>query len=591
MWAGDAEGMGTRYINSEADLMPVISMSQEAHKSNRSVTNSVFKTLNAFIRDGRISGNNLNKLDNLLRSGGAGGRTYTPKVLNKAEKKIAAGESPKEVALSLGLNPNELNVRLSLRNMPKINSNKFRNFTKNATFETRGKLVNILKSKTAEDLGGPNVRKIIRDTLDPDFAGVDRGSGLLMSEIDKNAGLVKLGKTTQTKLHPSYDYAIKGGNEAKLSGPLSIKEMFPDFFNRTDIKPMSEEDQLYTFKRVLPVQEITQQLADKMSKIKPLSKIQSQRQANLTMDFAEGNWRTSDLTVKDGGVSPADFSRSLKDSDASSTLTLYTEKEIKDGVKKGDFKVYQLGDKETKSEVYFALKGKYSYADEYGFKHPELTDDEVALVGVVNNEVGAKGVGGPSVLLKAVQEGATVLDAYAVPSKKFPSGFLPELYNDYGFTELGRIPFDPQYYTKLEIADLKTYWRSTGWDESMGMPEVAIMKWKGDNAIRPDATRTFIEQGGISSGPKATGVSTTAAQSLGQRTGPNTGTSQRTGILSDKGGDQGGIRTGDTASVPQRIRGILSETVNLSPTQADAYGLDSARIKKLGKKFPSLLTP
>ena len=205
--------------------------------------------------------------------------------------------------------------------------------------------------------------------------------------------------------------------------------------------------------------------------------------------------------------------------------------------------------------------------------------------------LGAKGVGGPSVLLKAIQEGATVLDAYAVPSKKFPSGFLPQLYNDFGFVELGRIKFDPQYYTKQEVADLKAYWRSTGWDESMGLPEVAIMKWKGDNAIRPDATRYFIEQGGIGAGPKATGGSAAAAQSYGQRAGKSAGTTQRSGILSNAGGNTGSIRASNRTPVPQRVRGVLSETVNLSPSDASAYGLDPQRIQRVGAKFPSLLSP
>lgn len=591
MWAGDAEGIGKRYVESEADLMPVISMSQDAHKSNRSVTNAVFKTLNAFVRDGRIQGADLTKLDELLRTGGGKSRLYTDDVLNKAKKKLAAGEKIKDVAAELGVKHADLSMRLKLKDMPKITSSKFKNFTKNASFDTRAKLVSILDSPAAEKLGGPNVRKIIRETLDPNFAGVDRGSGLLISEIDKTAGVVPLGKSTNTTLHPSYDYAIKGGNEARLTGPLSVETLFPDFFNQPHIQKMSRDDQMYTFKRTLPVQEITQQLANKLSAIKPLQKIQSQRQANLTMDFAEGNWRSTDLPVNQDGVSPADFSRALRNSDASPTLTLYTESQIKEGVKKGDFKAYQLGDKKTNSQIFFGLKKNYSYKDEYGFEHPELTGNETALVGVVNNETGAKGVGGPSVLLKAIQEGATVLDAYAVPSKKFPSGFLPQLYNDFGFVELGRIKFDPQYYTKQEVADLKAYWRSTGWDESMGLPEVAIMKWKGDDAIRPDATRYFIEQGGIGTGPKAAGVSAAAAQSYGQRAGKSSGTAQRSGILSDAGGNTGSIRAGNRTPVPQRVRGVLSETVNLSPTDALAYGLDPQRIQRVGAKFPSLLTP
>lgn len=595
MWAGDAKGIGQRYLKGDADLMPVISMAQDAHKSNRSVTNSVFKQLQASIRDGRISQPNLAKLEDLIKSGGSASRIYTSKLLNKAEKHLANGLSPKETAKKLKLSSKnadqELMMRLSLKNMPSLsNKGALTKFLNNATFDTRAKILNVLNSAKAEELGGPNVRKIIRDTLDPDFAGVDKGYGLLMSEIDKQSGLVELGKKG-VKLHPSYDYAIKGGNEARFSGPISIKEMFPEFFNRPEIQAMSEADQMYTFKRALPTQEITQEMADRLSSVQSLQNIQSQKQANLVMDFAEGNWATSDALKKDGGISPADFSRALRDSDASPTLTLYTEKEIKAGIKDGSFKVYQLGKQTDGNQVYFGLKKNYSYKNEYGFEHPELTDNEVALVGVVNNEVGAKGVGGPSILLKAIQEGATVLDAYAVPSKKHPSGFLPELYNEYGFVELGRVKFDPQYYTKQEVADLEAYWKSTGWDASMGYPEVAIMKWKGDDAIRSNATANFIEQGTIGSGPEITGFTASTRQADGQSIRTDDGTSQRQSLLNNQRRDSGSIRTGNRTPVPKRISSLLSETVNLTPLQSEVYGLDSSRIKRLGEMYPSLLMP
>jgi hypothetical protein len=63
----------------------------------------------------------------------------------------------------------------------------------------------------------------------------------------------------------------------------------------------------------------------------------------------------------------------------------------------------------------------------------ELGPNEIDLVGVVSNELGAKGLASPAVLGKAVEEGATILNAFAVKSAKYKDGKLPEIYEQYGF--------------------------------------------------------------------------------------------------------------------------------------------------------------
>ena len=592
MWAYKKKP--TDYLNSRADLFPIMAMMPDSHQSNTSVSNAIMAQVQAFIRDGRMTKENVTEVQNILRSSGGQSKKYTDKVLNKAEKLLSEGNSPKEVAKKLGFTTQnadkEIITRLQLKGMPDLSDAEgMENFMANATFDTRAKIISLLRQAKAEKQNVPNVNRILRETLDPSFAGMTRGSGLLISEMDKKGGVVELGPKTGTALHPSYPLALKGGNESRFGGPIDMKEMFPDFFNDPKIQAMSEADKMITFKRKLPEQEITPELAERLTSIQSLKNIQSQRQATLGMDFALENWRDSTKLKKDGGISPADFSRALRESDASSTLTLYTEKEIKDGIKDGSFKVFQLGDEATDSQIYFGLKSKTNYADEYGFQHPDLTDNEVALVGVVNNELGAKGVGGPSVLLKAIKEGATVLDAFAVPSAKYPGGFLPELYNDFGFVELGRIPFDPQFYSPQQVADLKAYWTSTGWDESMGMPEVVIMKWKGDDAIRPEASRYFIEQGGLSSGPKISGFTDSSEKLIGQRNGKNLSPTSGASGVGDTGGNSGGLRIGDRASVPQRIQGLLSETANLTPVQSQVLGISPDQINRLRTQFPSLL--
>ena len=88
-------------------------------------------------------------------------------------------------------------------------------------------------------------------------------------------------------------------------------------------------------------------------------------------------------------------------------------------------------------------------------------------------------MGAPSVVLKAIEEGVTVLDAFAVKSSKYPDGFLPDTYSKFGFETLGYVKFDESYYSDIELADLKKFWSDNGWNEADGYPDIAIMKWRG----------------------------------------------------------------------------------------------------------------
>jgi hypothetical protein len=246
-------------------------------------------------------------------------------------------------------------------------------------------------------------------------------------------------------------------------------------------------------------------------------------------------------------------------------------------VKSGKFNVYQLGGKD--SQVFFGIK-ETDYAADYGFTHPDLGPNERAIVGVVNNEPGAKGIAAPGVMGKAIQEGATALDAYAVPSKKYPLGFLPKVYNDYGFVELDRIPFDEKYVrnpkfggSETKYQDLLEYWRSTGWDESLGMPELVIMKWKGDNAIRSDAIRLINENSSLKPGGQTTGISETAETYSGQPTGPAHGRPPGSSPGNNPRGTGGSVRNSTTPHSGQRFSDVLSELSLLSPNQLQNLGL------------------
>jgi len=76
------------------------------------------------------------------------------------------------------------------------------------------------------------------------------------------------------------------------------------------------------------------------------------------------------------------------------------------------------------------------------------------------------------------------LDPFAVKSSKFPGGFLPGIYNTFGFETVAEVEFDPQYYSEAEIADLELLWLQSGWNKDDGYPSVSVIKWRGSDEQR-----------------------------------------------------------------------------------------------------------
>ena len=535
VWAvSDKGAAGFPKLIENSDYAVIVAMGTEAHKSNTSITNSMLGNMDAYIRDGRIGKRNLQRLNKLVKK----------KTGNVAHK--------------------------DLQNFPGFESKDYRKFVKGLTFEARARIAEQLGSAAGQKLGAPNINKILRKTQDPSTYGLGRSDALLLIEIDKGPNnIVKLGEHPGTTKHPSYSMAFKGKIVGKFATPVSYDTLFPDYVSTR----LKEGKSLANIERASnleqPIVTITQDIANNLPTT-PYQHIQSSRQAHLALEAAKDNWKTTMMPVGRGGASPTDFINAIRNSDASATLTEYSVKEIQQGVKNGTFNVYQLGGKD--SQVFFGIKDT-DYAADYGFIHPDLGPNERAIVGVVNNEPGARGIAAPGVMGKAIQEGATALDAFAVPSKKYPRGFLPKVYNDYGFVELGRLPFEEKYYSATQLRDLKEYWRSTGWDESLGMPEMVFMKWKGDNAIRSDAIRLINENSSLKPGGQTTGISETAETYSGQPTGPAHGRPPGTSPVNNPGGTGGGIRDRTTPHSGQRFSDVLSELSLLSPNQLQNLGL------------------
>ena len=81
------------------------------------------------------------------------------------------------------------------------------------------------------------------------------------------------------------------------------------------------------------------------------------------------------------------------------------------------------------------------------------------------------------IMLKGIEEGVSVLEAFDVKSASDSTGKLPKIYGTLGLQEVARIPFDPHYLTPAHIVA----WELDGWTEDLSLPDIVVMNWKGLN--------------------------------------------------------------------------------------------------------------
>jgi len=563
-WAVDGKARGTAKLLKDADYVAVSAMEPDSHQSNASFANAVTKNMLAYIRDNRISPENLKEINTMARK---------PFVITK---KAGKNKEPKKIVINMD-------------DFPGFDHPDVQDYLRNLTFEKRQRIVDIIGSAKAQEMGAPNIDKITRSTLDPQFSGVPSRHAMFLMRVPRNTEgevddeamrklLIDL-KSEGLPEHPSYKYGLRGDIVGKFHAPVSPEILFKDWFEKANAraeKTMASGKRpnvRRAFDLEMPVTTVTQEVADMLPR-HPRD-IQSGKAAQLALNAFNDRWQTTNETVLDGGVGPAEFSAALRNSDASSTLSQYSPAQIKAMIKKGLFTGYKLKD----GEVYFGLKRGTNYADEYKFEHPELTPNETALVSVINNEPGAKGVGGAPVVLKAIEHGATALDAYAVPSAKHPNGYLPSFYSRFGFKELGRIPFDPKYVSEQQLKDMKNEWTKAGWDEKLGMPAIVIMKWSGSDGDRAGAVRRFVAQSGQGSQPGSHPVNVRrAAGAVKRGTVGHDDPAQGQRGDDHPGGNRGGLRTGSRHPA-DRFSRTLAEVKSLSPEEMRHYGLDPAEVE------------
>jgi len=290
------------------------------------------------------------------------------------------------------------------------------------------------------------------------------------------------------------------------------------------------------------------------------------------------------MPVKKGGTSPAAIDKAIARNAGGVSLSPVDKK----AVKKGDVEYFQLSGKTMEGravpqDVFFGIDKKpdYSWVDDFNGKPIVMGPNDRALTGVVANELATGGVSVPVILGKAIQEGVTVLDAFAVPSKKYPKGFLPRIYSDYGFKTVGKVPFSEDIFlsghSQQQYDELLSYWRSTGWDESKGFPDVVVMKWTGDDSERAGAAKRILQADFEGFGARANVAPYEEAESLLEQ-----GVQQSAGGRGVSGGDigrgdTGGVREGDVTQLTDRARTNLGALDALTPMNRANLGIAENR--------------
>lgn len=536
VWASN--GLAQTKALQKADYVVVSAMNEDTHVSNATFASSLLENIDAYVKDGKVSKEQLKQIDELIKS-------------------VEVGDHRKWEGF---------NVDKSLYE-----------WSSDLTFVQRAEIVKQLKQadeNQKKDLGLPNVQKLIDQTLDEDYAGYNVGENfydaLLIIEVDKSPdGIIELG-TEGTKKHLSYKYGVKGDVIGRFAQPVSAKKLFPTFFKKRRDDGKSPSDDRRSMELSKPIETITQEIADSLPS-QPHQYIKTPKQAQLAYNFFTDQWQDSSVAKTKGGISNADFLKELKASDASSTLTQYDPKDLRAMTKSGDLKVFKLKD----GRVWFGIKDNYSYKDEYGFESDQLTGKEKALVSVVNNQKGSGGVAGPSIVLKAIQEGTEVLDAFAVTSKKFPKGFLPSFYGQFGFKKIGEIPFAEEYYSQNELNDIKSFWKKNGWTEDLPNPNIAVMKWEGSNEHRKNITERYLSEG--FEGIEFNGAETTESASATEETllGGYQESSQGESI--DEGLFGRGLRDDYSTRNANRLRGLREELRELDSDKRSHYGMGDTR--------------
>jgi hypothetical protein len=565
-WAYQGKGELSKDMNklaSGADYVVVVAMSQEAHKSNATVANILISTVESFITDGRVDHDGAHAITMAIRE-------QSDTVV---KKKTPSGEVI------------ETTPYTGLKDMPDFDSfDELHEFLKGLSFEARAKISDVLLTKGVLNIKGmPPLKRVLNELIDPRFQGINNGESLMVLEYDRENPEVDFA-AEGVKVHPSYDLGVRGRVHGVFDTPIPLEVLFG---HEVADKPQYHK-KYRSIQLRKPVVEITQEMADRASEVESLQT--NNAAVAALMSALAGNWADTTTQVKKGGVSPTVVEEAIRNSPYAATLTQYKAKNTIDDdgnkvkglaarAKDGSLVFHRLAN----SNAFVGIEQGKDYKAEYGFEHVDLTDNEVAMVGVVNNTPGASGLGAAQVL-KGIEEGVTVLDAFSVKSERFPDGFLPTFYSAFGFEVLGMVDFDPSHYTPSELADMKAVWSEDGWVEADGYPQRAVMKWRGQDDKRSNATVTVIQEGiaglGIDYADRSAGRESEATIDAGIKDN----TERRGDGAADSGADRDG-----SGRYTRHLVGALEDASSRDSAAFAHFNVGNETLTKIDERFDTTL--
>ena len=515
----------------------VLSMTPQAHKSNTDVSDAISQTVVAYIKSGRVEADKLESLNKEFS-------TWEMVMGKNKPKSLVFPDFP-------GLE----------------NPDKLLTYLNNLPFEKRAMFANKIDQAKFVEAGFPRVSRILDATMQPEFRGQPHGQALLVLKLDPRGDVVKLGENGIPS-HRSYDFAVRGKLVGVLEKPISAEKLFPDHYKRRG------KQSYYTLDRDWPVTSITEKVASKFG-VDKFEHIKNPAQANAVLQGAIGDW----YEVPRTGKGSADFSLAIGENYASPMLEPISKKQARDMVKTGELKVFQLGS-DRSSNIYFALR---SVNDGQGLE----------ILNPINNQPGTSGSDLPGIMLKAIEEGATEIKTFAIPTGTNPRGARVDAIETFGFKETGRVKFNPeeQGTPNNQLADMMRVWESQGWNRGSEMPDIVQLTYQGTPDDRGKIRNRYLQQNSAdlakSSLVQLDAVGTEQRVAANRKAGRGTGargSNRRQARRNQERTDDRMDR--DNASIRSRFNAVLEELQSLSPDDADNLRIPEDLRQKARETFP-----
>lgn len=515
----------------------VVSMTPQSHKSNTDVSDAISQTVVAYIKGGRISKENLKSLNSEF---------------SNWEKSAGKGKGK----------------ALVFPDFPGLeNPDKLLTYLNNLPFEKRAMFAERIDQAKFVEAGFPRVSRILDATIQPEFRGQPHGQALLVLKLDPRGDVVKLGENGIPS-HRSYDFAVRGKLVGVLEKPISAEKLFPDHYKRRG------KDSYYTLDRDWPVTSITEQVASRFG-VDKFEHVKNPAQAKAVLQGAIGDW----YEVPRTGKGSADFSLAIGENFASPMLEPLPKKQVKDMVKSGEMRVFQLG-QDRSSNIYFALR---TTGDGAGLE----------ILNPINNQPGTSGADLPAIMLKAIEEGATEIKTFAIPTANNPRGARVDAIETFGFKETNRVKFNPeeQGTPNNQLADMMRVWESQGWNRGGEMPDIVQLTYQGTPDDRGKIRQRYLQSdrsdmanSSLVQLDEARANERSAANRKAGR-GDRARSSDRRQTSRNKRRDDGGVDR-NNAPLRNRFNAVLEELQSLSPDDADNLRIPEDLRQKARQTFP-----